>query len=152
MILTLPVYPQIEEIVKECPKGRQSMLFSATLTPQVESLKKLALNQPVAISVAEESIDVADNLVQEFVRVRAAREGDRAAFLLALLTRTYRSRVIVFFKNKSTCHRLKVTTGMLGVKAAELHGDLSQTQRLESLEQFRDGEVEVLLATDLAAR
>ncbi|KAL7531356.1 hypothetical protein ACHAWF_003821 [Thalassiosira exigua] len=72
--------------------------------------------------------------------------------LLALLTRTFKSRVIVFFDAKSAAHRLMIVCGLCGIKCGELHGNLTQVQRLEALEAFREGSVDVLLCTDLAAR
>jgi len=72
--------------------------------------------------------------------------------LLALLTRTFTDRVIVFFDTKAAAHRLMIVCGLCGIKCAELHGNLTQVQRLEALEAFREGSVDVLLCTDLAAR
>lgn len=98
-------------------------------------------------------MEVANRLEQEFIRIRTGNEGiKREAMLLSLLTRTFQSRVICFFDTKADAHRLMIIAGLCGVKASELHGNLTQVQRLEALEQFRSGEVDVLFATDLAAR
>jgi ATP-dependent RNA helicase DDX27 len=92
-------------------------------------------------------------LEQEFIRVRSGNEGiNREAMLLALLTRTFSVQTIVFFDTKRMAHRMMILCGLCGIKCAELHGNLTQTQRLEALENFRKGEVDILLATDLAAR
>lgn len=129
---------------------------------KVDELIKLSLKRPVRVHVSAkdkkdsdsaDGVEVANRLEQEFVRVRASNEGvNREAMLLALLTRTYTKRVIVFFDTKADAHRLMILAGLCGIKCAEIHGNLTQVQRLEALEQFREGAVDVLLATDLAAR
>ncbi len=141
---------------------RQTLLFSATMGTKVDDLIKLSLKRPVRIHVTTKKdansggsgeVEVANRLEQEFIRVRASNEGvNREAMLLALLTRTYTNRVIVFFDTKAEAHRLMIICGLCGIKVAELHGNLTQVQRLEALESFREGAVDVLLATDLAAR
>ena len=89
---------------------------------------------------------------QEFVRIRPQRESDREAIVLALCARSFHARVIVFFRSKQHCHRMAILFGLHALNCAELHGNLTQTQRLEALEKFRDGAVDFLLCTDLAAR
>ncbi|CAM9385178.1 unnamed protein product, partial [Discosporangium mesarthrocarpum] len=91
-------------------------------------------------------------LVQEFIRVKKSKEQDREAILLSLLARTFKTKTIMFFDTKALAHRMMLVLGLAGIKAAELHGNLAMTQRLEALERFKSGEVDVLAATDLAAR
>ncbi|KAJ3413538.1 nucleolar DEAD-box protein required for synthesis of 60S ribosomal subunit [Chytridiales sp. JEL 0842] len=141
---------ELNEIIKSTPKSRQTMLFSATMTDNVDSLIKLSLNRPIRLFMNNNT--VASKLVQEFIRVRAHKEESRPAILLALCTRTYTSEVIVFFRSKAAAHHMKILFGLMGLKAAELHGNLTQLQRLEALESFRDKKVNYLLATDLASR
>ena len=150
---------EVHEIVKSCPKERQTLLFSATMGTKVDDLIKLSLKRPVRIHITEKkrntngSVEVAERLEQEFIRIRSSNEGTpRQAILLSLLTRTFQSRTIVFFDTKSDAHRLMIICGLCGIRCAELHGNLTQIQRLEALERFREGLVDVLLATDLAAR
>ncbi len=129
---------------------------------KVSELVKLSLKRPVRIHVSAKKkggdigangVEVANRLEQEFVRVRSGNEGvKREAMLLSLLTRTFKSRVIVFFDTKADAHRLMIVCGLCNIKCAELHGNLTQVQRLQALEEFREGSVDVLLATDLAAR
>eukprot|EP00611_Tribonema_gayanum_P019524 TRINITY_DN3398_c0_g1_i1.p1 TRINITY_DN3398_c0_g1~~TRINITY_DN3398_c0_g1_i1.p1 ORF type:complete len:426 (-),score=147.73 TRINITY_DN3398_c0_g1_i1:22-1248(-) len=78
--------------------------------------------------------------------------GDREAILLSLLSRTFTEKTIVFYDTKAQAHRALLVLGLAGLKAAELHGNLTMTQRLEALDRFKAGEVQVLVATDLAAR
>ncbi|KAI9475819.1 MAG: P-loop containing nucleoside triphosphate hydrolase protein [Benjaminiella poitrasii] len=142
---------ELNEIVKACPRSRQTMLFSATMTDNVDQLVRMSLNNPVRLFV-DRSDQAASRLIQEFVRIRQAREADRSAILLALCRKTFKKKVIVFFRSKVAAHQMKILFGLMGLSAAELHGNLSQEQRLEALERFRDSEVDYLLATDLAAR
>ena len=158
-LLDLGFQEEVHEIIKACPSERQTMLFSATMTTKIDDLIKLSLKRPVRIKATNRQknsgteVEVAERLEQEFVRVRAGNEGiNREGMLLALLTRTFVSRTIVFFDTKIKAHRLMILCGLCGIKCAELHGNLTQTQRLQALEDFRKGDVDVLLATDLAAR
>ncbi|KAI9252985.1 P-loop containing nucleoside triphosphate hydrolase protein [Phascolomyces articulosus] len=142
---------ELGEIVKACPKSRQTMLFSATMTDNVDQLIRMSLNHPSRLFV-DRSNQAASRLIQEFVRIRAHKEADRSAVLVALCRRTFKTRTIVFFKSKVAAHQMKILFGLLGLNAGELHGNLTQEQRLEALERFRDNKVDFLMATDLAAR
>jgi ATP-dependent RNA helicase DDX27 len=142
---------ELGEIIKSCPKSRQTMLFSATMTDNVDQLVRMSLKNPVRLFV-DKSNQAASRLIQEFVRIRANREADRSAILLALCRKTFKKKVIIFFRSKAAAHQMKIMFGLVGLNAGELHGNLTQEQRLESLERFRDLEIDYLLATDLAAR
>ncbi|KAG7386521.1 putative ATP-dependent RNA helicase ddx27 [Phytophthora pseudosyringae] len=150
-LLELGFTEEVLELVRMCPVQRQTMLFSATLTSKVDQLIDLSMKRPVRIST-DPLFDMAKHLVQEFVRIRPNREDDREAILLALCTRTFRTNTIVFMETKSHAHRMMIIFGLAGIKAAELHGNLQQRERLEALQKFRDGSVDVLLCTDIAAR
>ena len=152
---------ELTEIIKSCPRKRQTLLFSATMTDNVDQLVRLSLNRPVRLFI-DSTQGVAEKLVQEFIRVRVNGDGtsdfaelerlQREAITLALCLRTYKRRVIIFCPSKIQCHRMKILFALNNLKAVELHGSLTQLQRLEALEVFRDGQAEFLLATDLAAR
>ncbi|KAJ8522525.1 hypothetical protein ONZ45_g897 [Pleurotus djamor] len=142
---------ELTEIVKSCPKSRQTMLFSATMTDSVDELVKLSLNKPVRLFV-DPKRTTARSLIQEFVRVRAGREAERPAILATLCKRTFKTRTIVFLRSKKLAHQMRIVFGLLDLKCTELHGDLTQEQRLRSLKLFRDGSVDYLMATDLASR
>ncbi|KAG2303475.1 hypothetical protein Bca52824_032126 [Brassica carinata] len=142
---------EIQELVRLCPKRRQTMLFSATMTEEVKELVKLSLNKPLRLS-ADPSARRPPGLIEEVVRIRRTREANQEAVLLSLCTRTFKSKVIIFSGTKQAAHRLKILFGLAGLKAAELHGNLTQAQRLDSLELFRKQEVDFLIATDVAAR
>ena len=142
---------QMKEIVKSCAPTRQTLLFSATMTEQVNELALVSLRSPVKIFV-DSNKSVAWNLRQEFLRVRSSHEEKQEAILVALLTRTFTDHVIVFIRTKQQCHRLHIILGLLGLRAAQLHGNMSQAQRLESLKMFKEEQIDILLTTDVAAR
>ncbi|KAL9995601.1 putative RNA helicase [Helianthus debilis subsp. tardiflorus] len=135
-LLELGFEAEIRELVRLCPKRRQTMLFSATMTEQVDELIKLLLNKPLRLS-ADPTTKRPSTLTEEVVRIRRAREGNQEAVLLALCSKTFTSKVIIFSGTKQAAHRLKILFGLAGFKAAELHGNLTQAQRLDALELFR---------------
>ncbi|KAK7114646.1 probable ATP-dependent RNA helicase DDX27 [Littorina saxatilis] len=142
---------QMKEIIRMCNFQRQTMLFSATMSDAVQDLAAVSLKDPIKVFV-NQNTDVALGLRQEFVRIRENREGDREAIVAALVSRTFCDKCIVFLQTKVQAHRMHIVLGLLGVNCGELHGNLSQAQRLEALKQFKEGEIDVLLATDLASR
>ena len=162
-LLELGFADELKEIIRYTPTKRQTLLFSATLTGDVSKLAELSLSNPAKVAT-DPMFDVAQRLVQEFVRVRKtvsvlppkqAEEEEvhrREAILLALCTTTAKSRVIIFFQHKRQAHQTCIAFGLLGLKCAELHGNLTQAKRLEALQRFKDGEVDFLFCTDLAAR
>jgi ATP-dependent RNA helicase DDX27 len=118
---------ELNEILTTIPKSRQTMLFSATMTESVDKLIRVGLNKPVRLMVDAKKKTVS-GLVQEFVRLRPGRETKRLACLLYLCKEVYTERTIVFFRQKKEAHRVRVIFGLCGLKAAELHGSMSQEQ------------------------
>lgn len=116
---------ELSEIIRACPRSRQTMLFSATMTDSVDELVKLSLDKPIRVFVDPKK-NTADSLTQEFVRIR--NDENRGPALLALCKRTIREKCIVFFRSKALAHQMRVVFGLLGLKAAELHGNLTQEQ------------------------
>ncbi|KAJ7963849.1 DEAD-box ATP-dependent RNA helicase [Quillaja saponaria] len=150
-LLELGFSAEIHELIRLCPKRRQTMLFSATMTEEVDELIKLSLSKPLRLS-ADPSTKRPATLTEEVIRIRRMREINQEAVLLALCSKTFTSKVIIFSGTKQAAHRLKIIFGLAGLRAAELHGNLTQAQRLDALELFRKQEVEYLIATDVAAR
>lgn len=142
---------ELNEIINTIPKSRQTMLFSATMTDSVDKLIRLSLNRPVRLMIDAKS-STAAGLVQEFIRIRPQNVDKRLAMLVHLCKTLYTDRVIIFLRSKAFAHRLRIIFGLLGIKAAELHGSLSQEQRIQAVESFRTGVSPFLLATDLASR
>ena len=142
---------ELNEIISHIPRSRQTMLFSATMTDSVDQLIRLSLNRPVRLMIDNKNSTVT-TLIQEFVRIRPQREHLRLAMLVELCRNVYRTRTIIFFRSKQLAHRVRILFGLLNLKAAELHGSLSQEQRVKSVELFRTSAVDFLLATDLASR
>jgi ATP-dependent RNA helicase DDX27 len=116
---------ELNEIIRACPRSRQTMLFSATMTDSVDELVKLSLDKPIRVFV-DPKRSTASGLVQEFVRIRS--DDSRTPALLALCKRTVHEKCIVFFRSKALAHQMRVVFGLLGMKAAELHGNLTQEQ------------------------
>lgn len=150
-LLELGFMDQLEQVVKSCPPSRQTLLFSATMTGKVDELASLSLNNPARLAL-DPMFQVARKLTQEFVRVRSGTERDKEALLLSLCTRTFKSKVIIFCTHKRTAHILKIIFTLAELNAVELHGDLTQEQRFDSLERFRDGKADFLIASDVASR
>ena len=142
---------ELNEILRTIPKSRQTMLFSATMTDSVDKLIRVGLNRPARLLVDAKKQTVG-TLTQEFVRLRPGRENKRLAYLVLLCKNIHRDRVIVFFRQKKEAHRVRIIFGLNGLRAAELHGSMTQEQRISSVENFRSGKYSFLLATDVASR
>lgn len=143
---------ELAEIVRQCPRSRQTVLFSATMTDRVDALSRLSLNKPVRLFIDSPG-QLARNLEQHFVRVR--KESDRTAILLAVAKEHVGrfDRMIVFVPTKEMCHRLAIQWRLASLPSCvELHGGLEQSERNKNLDMFRHGQAAVLLATDVAAR
>jgi ATP-dependent RNA helicase DDX27 len=145
-LLDMGFTAELQAIVKELPQARQTVLASATMGEQVKDLVKLALRQPVRVGKE----GVPDKLHQVIVRMR---EGwNREAVVVYIVTGQVSGNVIVFTKTKFDCHRMHLILQQVGVKSTELHGKMPQASRLKALEEFQNGDVDVLVATDLASR
>lgn len=118
---------ELNEILTTIPKSRQTMLFSATMTSNVDKLIRVGLNRPVRLMVDARKQTVG-TLVQEFVRLRPGREDKRLGYLMFLCETAYTDRVIIFFRQKKEAHRVRIVFGLCGLKATELHGSMSQEQ------------------------
>jgi ATP-dependent RNA helicase DDX27 len=118
---------ELTEILTAIPKSRQTMLFSATMTSNVDKLIRVGMNKPVRLMVDAKKQTVA-GLVQEFIRLRLGKEDKRLAYLMYLCAEVYTERVIIFFRQKKEAHRVRVVFGLCGLKASELHGNMSQEQ------------------------
>ncbi len=118
---------QLNEVLTTIPKSRQTMLFSATMTSSVDKLIRIGMDKPVRLMVDAKKQTVA-GLVQEFVRIRQGKEDKRLAYLMYICEKIYTERVIIFFRQKKEAHRVRVVFALCGLKASELHGNMSQEQ------------------------
>jgi ATP-dependent RNA helicase DDX27 len=118
---------QLNEILTTIPKSRQTMLFSATMTSSVDKLISIGMDKPVRLMVDAKKHTVA-GLTQEFVRLRQGKEDKRLAYLMYICEKIYTDRVIIFFRQKKEAHRVRIVFALCGLKASELHGNMSQEQ------------------------
>ena len=147
-MLHMGFLPDIETIVSGLPKRRQTLMFSATLSKEVESLARRFLYQPRMIQIGKRS-NPADTVAQCVYEVPAHLKN---ALLLELLRQSSFTRVLVFVRMKDGANLLTNFLKLAGVKVARLHSSRSQEQRLQALQDFKDGKVQVLVATDIVAR
>ena len=147
-MLHMGFLPDIETIVSGLPKRLQTLMFSATLSKEVESLARRFLYQPMMVQIGKRS-NPADTVAQCVYEVPAHLKN---ALLLELLRQSSFTRVLVFVRMKDGANLLTNFLKLAGVKVARLHSSRSQEQRLQALQDFKDGKVQVLVATDIVAR
>jgi ATP-dependent RNA helicase RhlE len=147
-MLDIGFLPDLQRILSYLPKQRQTLLFSATFSPEIRKLAQSYLQDPVTVEVARPNA-TATNVEQHFYSV--ADEDKRRAVCQTLRQRSI-TQALVFVNSKLGAARLARSFERDGLKTAALHGDKSQDERLKSLAAFKAGEVDVLVATDVAAR
>ena len=147
-MLHMGFLPDIETIVGRLPKRRQTLMFSATLSKQVESLARRFQYQPKMVQIGKRS-NPADTVDQSVYEVPAHLKN---ALLLELLRQPGFKRVLVFARMKDGADRITNFLKLAQVKVAKLHSSRSQDQRLQALQDFKDGKAQVLVATDIVAR
>lgn len=135
-------------LVAGMPKPHHTLFFSATMSSDIEKLIHEFLTNPVKISV--KTGDTAANVDQDVIRV--SDTADKMKKLHELLMKPEWSKVIVFGKTKHGVEKIAVSLQKLGVKAESIHGDKRHSQRQAALKSFKSGFVQVLVATDVAAR
>ena len=138
--------PNLEWLLRHMPRPRQTLLFSATLGSDVNSLVKHELVDPVRHTV-ESTTTTVDESVHHFIQVH---QMDRAK-VVGSIVKSY-ERAIVFLNTKRACDRMADDLKEQGITARAIHGDLTQDARNRALRQFSAGQVHVLVATDVAAR
>ena len=127
---------------------RQTMLFSATLSLKVRNLAWAFMNEPVEIEVRPEEVTVKE-ITQELFHVT---KDEKFSLLLSILNKLKAESTIIFTNTKDSAVEVAMRLKMNGYKAKYLMGDMSQSQRLETLDKFKDRKIEILVATDVAAR
>ncbi|MEX3628520.1 MAG: DEAD/DEAH box helicase [Burkholderia sp.] len=147
-MLDMGFLPDLQRILNLLPKQRQTLLFSATFSPEIKKLASAYLNNPQTIEVARSNATAA-NVTQVVYEIT---EGDKQAAVVKLIRDRSLKQVIVFCNSKIGASRLARQLERDGVVATAIHGDRSQNERMQALEAFKRGEVEALVATDVAAR
>jgi ATP-dependent RNA helicase RhlE len=147
-MLDMGFLPDIQRIIQLLPAKRQNLMFSATFSDEIRRLSKTILREPVEVEVAPRNatVDTIDQVVYPVDR-------DRKEELLAHLIRKDDLRqLLVFTRTKIAATRLATWLDRQGLNAVAIHSDRSQPERTRALEEFKSGEIRVLVATDVAAR
>jgi ATP-dependent RNA helicase RhlE len=147
-MLDMGFAPQINRIVSAMLPYRQTLLFSATMPPEVEALARKYLRKPVVVQVGRRS-EAASTVTHAVYPVPRDR---KSALLAELLKRHDMDTVLVFTRTKHGADRVVRNLKREGIEALAMHADKTQAQRTEALEGFRGGTVKVLVATDIAQR
>jgi ATP-dependent RNA helicase RhlE len=147
-MLDMGFLPDMRRILAKLPKDRQTLLFSATLSREIESLSRDFQRDPELVEIGKRT-NPAETVTQEFCEVEKAR---KPALLVKLLEDPAMSMVLVFTRTKHGADRIAKLLERQGIRTGALHANRSQGQRLRALGDFRDGRLRVLVATDIAAR
>jgi len=146
-MLDMGFLPQISEILKMVPRERQTMLFSATISPEIMKIASANMKLPIRVEIAPAGTTV-DSVSQDiFIIAREAKVR-----LLEKVLNQYKGSTIIFTRTKYGAHRLVRAVKGMGHSAAETHSNCSFAQRKSALEGFRAGRYRVLVATDVMAR
>ncbi|AIR89580.1 ATP-dependent RNA helicase RhlB [Pseudomonas cremoricolorata] len=149
-MLDMGFIPQVRQIIRQTPpkSERQTLLFSATFTDDVMNLAKQWTTNPAIVEIEPEN--VASETVEQ--HVYAVAGSDKYKLLYNLVTQNNWQRVMVFANRKDEVRRIEERLVRDGINAAQLSGDVPQHKRIRTLENFREGRVTVLVATDVAGR
>src|SRR3989454_4384611 len=147
-MLDMGFAPQLNRIVSEVPRFRQTLLFSATMPPEVEALARKYLRKPVVVQVGRRS-EAASSVTHAVYPV----PRDRKSTLLAeLLRKSDMDSVLIFTRTKHGADRVVRHLEDEGIAATAMHADKSQGERTKALDDFKSGKIRVLVATDIAQR
>ncbi len=138
----------IRKVLALIPENRQSLLFSATIPRSIVELSHDMLDDPVSISITPESITV-EAIDQSLMWVM---KGDKRGLLTHIIEEERPEKVLVFSRTKHGCNRIVKQLGQDGIEALAIHGNKSQGARENALGRFRNGTLQVLVATDVASR
>jgi len=147
-MLDMGFAPQINRIINEIPKYRQTLLFSATMPPEVEALARKYLRKPVVVQVGRRS--AAASTVAH--AVYPVPRDKKSALLVELLRKPEMDSVLIFSRTKHGADRVVRHLERAEITATAMHADKSQAQRTQALEGFKSGSIRVLVATDIAQR
>ncbi len=149
-MLDLGFLPDIERILKQIPEQRQAMLFSATMPDPIITLARTFMNQPTHIRAEAPDSSATHDTTEQFAY--RAHALDKVEMVARILQAEGRGATMVFTRTKRTAQKVADELAERGFKVGAVHGDLGQIAREKALKAFRNGEVDVLVATDVAAR
>ena len=138
----------IRKILAQIPKKRQSLLFSATMPHSIVELSRGMLYNPISVSITPESTTV-EAIEQSLMFVM---RSDKRGLLTYIIEEERPEKVLVFSRTKHGCNRIVKQLGQDGIEALAIHGNKSQGAREKALRRFRNGALQVLVATDVASR
>ncbi len=147
-MLDMGFIPDIEFICEKLPTPRQTMLFSATMPPPIAKLAKKFLTNPKRIEVSR-AASTNENITAFKVNVKAREKKDTLNWLLR---NDHVDTAIIFSNRKTTVRDLNKSLQRDGFRSGEIHGDIDQATRNQELQRFKDGEINILVASDVAAR
>ncbi|MFN0182666.1 MAG: DEAD/DEAH box helicase [Aquabacterium sp.] len=147
-MLDIGFLPDLQRILSFLPKQRQTLLFSATFSPDIKRLAQSYLQDPVTVEVARAN-STATTVEQHFYRVA---DEDKRRAIRGLLRSRQIGQALIFVNSKLGAARLARAFERDGLNTTALHGDKSQDERLKALEAFKRGDVDLMVATDVAAR
>lgn len=147
-MLDMGFIKDVNKIIEFVPKARQTMLFSATMPKEIETLSKTILNDPVRVSIVpvNQTIDIIEQSIYH------VNKGNKTKLLVDLITSYQMKSVLVFMRTKHTANKLVTELLKANVSAEPIHGNKSQSARERALLNFKKGKTQVLVATDIAAR
>jgi superfamily II DNA/RNA helicase len=152
-MLDMGFLPDISRILQQIPSSSQNLMFSATFSPEIKKLAQNFLNDPVVVEVARQNA-TASTIEQKLFLVR---ESEKTAAVTEIIENQCQAgdkplQAIVFVNAKITARRLARQLERDGIVADSIHGDKTQDERTKTLEKFKSGELQILVATDVAAR
>ncbi|MFW6639578.1 DEAD/DEAH box helicase [Nocardiopsis algeriensis] len=152
-MLDLGFLPDIERILKRIPAERQVMLFSATMPSEIVALSRQYLRRPTHVRAGDDN-EIDGSAITSRIAQHAFRthQMDKIEMLAKLLQAEGHGQSMVFCQTKRTCDRVANDLEARGFAVAAVHGDLGQSQRERALRAFRNGKINILVATDVAAR
>ncbi|HEX5757309.1 MAG TPA: DEAD/DEAH box helicase [Arenimonas sp.] len=147
-MLDMGFLPSIKRVLAKIPSRRQTLLFSATFEDAIKKLAMDMLRDPIEVQVTVRNA-VANTVSHRVHPVDAGRKRD---LLVQLLSERWKEQILVFGRTKHGCNRLSEQLEKAGISSAAIHGNKSQSARQKALNDFKSGDVRVLVATDVAAR
>ena len=147
-MLDLGFIEDIRDLVRFLPRSRQTLFFSATINDKIKKLAYSLVRNPIRIQIAPDD-PVARNIAHSVAFIEM---DDKRFFLARLIGENPESKILVFVRTKVRAERVAKALERAGIRSLTIHGDKDQHERLEVMQQFREGAVKILIATDVSAR